>query len=92
MAHPLRVSQKDTFFFYVLFFLFVQKEKNQRKRAPEMITSTFFGKMPYASRSQKRLKFAPFPVCPRASKASIFTIKVIRFNLLIVSANLFEYE
>jgi len=40
------VSQKGTFFLYVHFFLFVQKETNQRKRAPEMITSAFFGKMP----------------------------------------------
>jgi len=64
----IRVSQKGTFFFFinVHFFLFVQKETNQRKRAPEMITSAFFGKMPLASRSQKRLKFTPFPVCHRA--------------------------
>ena len=58
------MSQKGTLF-YVHFFLFVQKETNQRKRAPEMITSAFFGKMPLASRSQKRLKFAPFPFCHR---------------------------
>ncbi len=38
---------KSTSSFYnVHFFLFVQKETNQRKRAPEMITSAFFGKMP----------------------------------------------
>ena len=34
----IRVSQKGTFFFFinVHFFLFVQKETNQRKRATEM--------------------------------------------------------
>ena len=69
------VSQKDTFFFlYVHFFLFVQKETNQRKRAPEMITSAFFGKMPQASRSQKSLKFAPFPVCHRTFLSKLLLI------------------
>jgi hypothetical protein len=68
------MSQKGhLLFFDVHFILFVQKETNQRKRAPEMITSAFFGKMPLAPRSQKRLKFAPFPVCHRASKASILS-------------------
>jgi hypothetical protein len=66
--HPKQkegVSKGHLLFLYVHFFLFVQKETNQRKRAPEMITSAFFGKMPMASRSQKRLKFAPFPGCHR---------------------------
>jgi hypothetical protein len=69
------VSQKDTFFFLsVHFFLLVQKETNQRKKTPEMKTSAFFGKMPLASRAQKMLKFAPFPVCPRAA-----IIKILLF-------------
>jgi hypothetical protein len=40
------VSKGQLLFLSVHFFLFVQKETNQRKRAPEMITSAFFGKMP----------------------------------------------
>lgn len=44
-----------------------RNQTNQRKRAPKMITSPFFGKMPLASRAQKRLKFALFSVCPRAA-------------------------
>ena len=63
----------------VHFFLFVQKETNQRKRAPEMITSAFFGKMPLASRSQKRLKFAPFPVCHRTFRSKLLLIIDVKY-------------
>jgi len=47
-AEPVEGVSKGhlLFFINVHFFLFVQKETNQRKRAPEMITSAFFGKMP----------------------------------------------
>ena len=36
-----------------------------------MITSAFFGKMPLASRAQKRLKFTPFPVSQRTAVIGI---------------------
>lgn len=49
----------------IFHFLLTLKESGKEK-APEKTTSAFFGKMPQASRSQKRLKFTPFPVCPRA--------------------------
>jgi hypothetical protein len=41
--------------FTLHFFLLVQKETKQRKKMPEMKTTAFFGKMPLASRSQKKL-------------------------------------
>jgi hypothetical protein len=72
------------------FFLFVQKETNQRKMAPEKITSAFFGKMPLASRSQKRLKFAPFPFCHRT-----FTYEIIigpNHPVRIISQNIVFYS
>ena len=47
-----------------------------------MKTSVFFGKMPYASRTRKRLKFTPFPVCHRTirSKYKNNLIKIKNYN------------
>ena len=50
------------FFYLIIVTSFAPPKEVTKKKRPEMITSAFFGKMPLASRAQKRLKFAPFPV------------------------------
>ena len=50
---------------------FASPKEVTKKKSPEMITSAFFGKMPLASRAQKRLKFTPFPAGHRTEVIGI---------------------
>jgi hypothetical protein len=49
-----------------------------------MKTSVFFGKMPMASRSQKKAKFAPFSVCPRAADPRLGNTRLFLFEIELI--------
>ena len=88
-ACPKRTEQKQILVSAANLLLRARRSQtNQRKKTPEpsrrrarrsqMKTSAFFGEMPLASRAQKRLKFAPFPVCYRTFCPKILlTIDVV---------------